>query len=95
MNTVDKKELLIQVVKKLESDWDLAPGILALVQSSYVDEKTIDWVLSILSKSIQSIKKQEQKKKIQKWLEKIQRIKSMESNDKISEDQLNELLSDI
>lgn len=93
--TIDKKELLIQVLKKIESHWDLAPGILALVQSSYVDEKAIDWVLTIISKSIKSVKKQEQKQKIQKWLEKIQKIKSIESDDQISEEQLNKLLSDI
>jgi hypothetical protein len=92
---IDKKILLIQVLKKLESHWDLAPGILALIQSSYVDEKVIDGVLTIISKSIKSIKKQEQKQKIQKWLEKIQQIKDMESNDQISEEKLDQLLSDI
>jgi hypothetical protein len=73
----------------------LVDGILALVESSYSDEKMIDWVLNIISKSIKLVKKDEQKQKIQKWLEKIQQIKIMESDEQISEDQLDQLLSDI
>jgi hypothetical protein len=37
-----KKELLIKVLTKLQSYRDLAPGILALVESSYIDEKAMD-----------------------------------------------------
>jgi hypothetical protein len=40
--TLNKKELLISVLQKLQPHWDLVDGILALVESSYSDEKMID-----------------------------------------------------
>ena len=74
---------------------NLAEGILALVESSYADEKTIDWIIHIMSQSIKSIKKDNEKTVLQKWLEKIQQIRHMEEDENLSEEELDSLLSGI
>jgi hypothetical protein len=37
-----KKQLIIKVLEKLKPYWDLAEGVLALVESKYADEKLVD-----------------------------------------------------
>jgi RPA family protein len=90
-----KKQLLIKVLTKLKPYRDLAEGILALVESSYVDEQAIDGVIHVIGQSIKKIKKDEDKTKLQKWLEKIQQIKAMEEDERMSEESLDVLLADI
>jgi len=90
-----KKDLLIQILQKLIPHRDLADGILALIESGYVDEKAIDGVIHILAHSIKKLKKDQDKTKLQKWLEMIQKIKIMEEDEKMSESDLDKLLNDI
>lgn len=90
-----KKKLLIQVLTKIKPYRDLAEGILALVESSYIDEKAIDGVIHLISQSIKTVKNKWEKTKLQKWLEKIQKIKQMEEDEKMSEGELENILSDM
>jgi peptide subunit release factor 1 (eRF1) len=90
-----KKELLIQILNKLKPHRDLADGILALIESSYADEKAIDGVIHVIANSIKTLKNSEQKTILQKGLEKIQQIKSMEEDEEISEEELDAILADI
>lgn len=90
-----KKELLIKVLKKLIPHWDLAEGVLALVESGSIDDQTIDGVIHILAQSIKKLQNKEDTTKLQKSLEKIQQIKMLEDEEKISEENLDALLADI
>lgn len=90
-----KKELIIKVLTKMKPYRNLAEGILALVESNYMDEKTIDGIIHIMNQSIKSIKKENEKELMQKWIEKIQKIKLMEEGEKISEEELDKILFDI
>ena len=83
------------MLTKMKPYRNLAEGILALVESSYADEKTIDWIIHIMSQSIKSIKKDNEKTVLQKWLEKIQQIRHMEEDENLSEEELDSLLSGI
>ena len=65
-----KKELLIKVLEKLQPQWNLAEGILALVKSSYVDEKSIDGVVKLIAEGIKNIKSRQQ----DEWVQKIQKL---------------------
>ena len=76
-----KKKLLIQVLTKIKPYRDVAEGILALVESSYIDEKAIDGVIHLIAVSVKNAKNKEDKVKMQKWLEKIQKIKQMEEDE--------------
>lgn len=90
-----KKELLIRVITKLKGHWDLADGVLALLESSYITQKSIDWLINLISTSIKSCKVDLDKNKMLKWLEKIQKIKALEKAEEVSEDILDKLLEDI
>ena len=61
-----KKQLLIKVLQKMETYRNVATGILALVESSYIDEKTIDGVISILTSSIKDVKENSKKQSMKK-----------------------------
>jgi hypothetical protein len=61
-----KKELIIKVLTKMKPYRNLAEGILALVESNYMDEKTIDGIIHIMNQSIKSIKKENEKELMQK-----------------------------
>jgi len=79
-----KKQLLIKVLTKLKPHRNLAEGILALVESSYVDEKTIDGVLLIINQSIKNVKNQQEKMQLEKSMEAIKKIQQKEDQDKES-----------
>lgn len=89
-----KKKLIIKVLTKLKPYRNLAEGILALVESSYVDEKTIDGILSLINQSIKSVKNNKSKIKLEKSLEIIQKIHHQEDMQKESEN-IDQLLENI
>ncbi|MEI8009497.1 MAG: hypothetical protein WCI00_09425 [bacterium] len=61
-----KKQLLIKVLTKLKPYRDLAEGILALVESSYVDNQAIDGIIRLINQSIKTVKKEREKGVMQK-----------------------------
>ena len=78
-----KKQLLIKVLTKLQPYWNLAEGILALVESQYCDEKMIDGIANLIAQSINKTKDEKQKAKFKKSMEVIKKIqqKEMKEND--------------
>ncbi len=90
-----KKDLLIKVIGKLKWHWDLAEWILALLESSYIDDNSINGLISLVSRSIKLCKNSLDTNKMKKWLEKIQKIKELENAEEISEEDLEALLEDI
>jgi hypothetical protein len=92
---MNKKQLVIQILTRLKSYRNLADGLLTLVESSYVEKGTIDGLIMLISESLQTMKKGKEKTVIQKWLEKIQRIKHMEEEEKLWEGDADKLLLDI
>ena len=61
-----KKQLLIKVLTKLKPYRNLAEGILALIESSYVDNQTIDGIIRLINQSMKRVKKARQKVAMQK-----------------------------
>lgn len=91
-----KKQLLLKVLQKLQPYWDLAEGLIALVDSQYIDEKTIDGLLAIISQSIKNVKEGQEKSKLQQAVEVVQRIKHSEAIEKEEEsEEIENLLNDI
>ncbi len=90
-----KKKLVIKVLTKLKPYRNLAEGFLALVESIYIDEKSMDAIIQSIAQSIKSVKKESEKLALQKWLEKIKKIRSMGMNENASDQELDKLLADI
>ena len=89
-----KKELLIKVLTKLQPYRNLAPGILALVESGYVDEKTIGGIILLMNTSLKKIKKGKGKKQIEQSLEVIKKLRKKEAKER-EEENADQLLEDI
>lgn len=87
-----KKKLLIKVLNKLLPYWDLAEGIIALVNSKYIDENTIDALLLIITQAIKTTKKKQQKEKLERSISAIQKIKDQEEFDQEDADKLLETI---
>ena len=91
-----KKELLLKILTKLQWHWPLAEGFLVLLESEYVTEEIIDKLILALQESLNELKSEKEKSKIEKSLELIQKIKSEElKEDNITDDDLDKLLDTI
>ena len=90
-----KKKLLINVLTQLKPYRNLAEGILALIESSYVDDQAINGIIYLINQSITTVKKENEKTMLKKGLEKIQEIKRMEEANKMPESELDNILADI
>jgi len=90
----NKKQLLIKVLTKLQPYWNLAEGLIALVDSKYIDEKTIDGLLAIINESIKTVKAWENKAKMVKAIAIVEKIKQQEMKEHETQD-IEKLLNDI
>lgn len=84
----NKKKLIIEVMKKLLPYWPMAEGIIALIESKYIDKKAIDWLLVIISEAIKTTKWDKERSKLQRAVEAVQKIKHKEDIDKEEADKL-------
>ncbi len=91
-----KKQLLIKVLQKLQPYRNLAEGILALVESRYCTDKTLDGLIVLLQDSIKIVKKDQEKDKLEKGLALIQKIRHQEEDehDQMTDEDLEKLLWD-
>lgn len=90
-----KKELLVKVLRKLQGHWSFAEGFLSLLESEYATEGIMDKLILALKESLDEIKEENEKTKIEKSLELIQKIKKEEMEEEIAEGDLDKLLDNI
>jgi hypothetical protein len=91
-----KKQLLIKVLTKLQPHRNLADGFLALIDSPYCTDKTIDGLITLLKDSLKMVKTDKEKKRFQKSLELVKKIRDQEEkeNDRMTDKDLDRLLED-
>jgi len=92
---MNKKRLLIEVIKKLKWSRELADGILALLENADIDNKTIDGLIRILAISIKNVKWEREKANVEKSLKQLRKIKEIEAIEKESEEDIERILDDI
>ncbi len=81
-----KRDLLVEILKKLSPYRDLAIPITALVESEYMDEKTLDTMLAFISKAIQTLESEQVKEKFIRSIEQIQKAKTNEELSKLKDE---------
>ncbi|NUJ97677.1 hypothetical protein HGA92_02715 [Candidatus Gracilibacteria bacterium] len=86
-----KRELILSVLESLFGYWDLAEGIHALVSSQFVTQELLDSLTQILSDAIENVQDEKIKKKIQKGLELIEKIREIEAQERAEDIKLAEL----
>jgi len=92
-----KKQLIIKVLTKLKPYRNLAEGILALIESSYCTNQTLDGLISLLQDSIKMVKDDKERTKFTKSLDMIKKIRSKEEKEtaKMTDEDLESFLKDI
>jgi len=91
----NKKLLLIKVITKLQGHRDLADGILALLETADIDEKTIDGIIKVISASIKQVNESKQKTLLEKSLTQVHRIQEMEIKEHTPEEELEHILDEL
>ena len=73
----------------------MADGILSLIKISEFDNNTIEWLIQIIWDAIKNTNKIQNKTQLEKSLNQLQKIKTMEMSEKYSDEELDQLLSNI
>ena len=90
-----KKQLVIKVLEKLEWYWDIASDLLVIVKSSYCTDELLNSLINLVNKAIKTTKKSDEKMILERSLQQIQKIKQIEENTKMSDEDLDVLLDSI
>lgn len=90
-----KKEVLIHIITQLQDKRDLAAWIVALLETTDVNNATIDALISILHQAIQTMVWEEEKWLLEKSLQQIKKIQEMEALEKESEEDIDKILDEI
>jgi len=84
---MNKKETLIQLLQELEDSWELAPGLRILVEQTEEDSDIITGLLTIIEKSITSVKDDATRARLEVLKTKLQGIQAQEQVEKASREQ--------
>jgi hypothetical protein len=90
-----KREVIKQILKKMIGIRNLADWFLVFVDSEYITEKILDSILHILYVSIKEIVHKQWHKQFEQTAKVLQSISEKEYYDKISDQDLDNLLSSI
>jgi len=87
-----QKEYLIKILEQLEPIWSLARWLKILVNGWHLDNNLLEVLIEAVQGAIHTAKTDMDKKKLQKWLDALQRMREMEEEARKKEQEdLNEL----
>ena len=96
---MDKKEYLQKILTQLEPIRDLAPGLKILVNEWNLWDDILDVLINAVQWAVSTAKSEMDKKKLQKWLEAMQKMKQMEEESKMQDEkdleELDEMLDSL
>ena len=83
---MDKRQYLLKVLTQLEPVWNLAEWLKILVEEWNLWENTLDALIEAVQWAISISKSDLDKKKLEKWLEALQKMKNMEEDSKMQDE---------
>lgn len=83
---MDKKEYLQKILTQLEPIRDLAAGLKILVNEGNLWDDILDVLINAVQWAVNTAKTEMDKKKLQKWLEAMQKMKQMEEESKMQDE---------
>jgi len=87
-----QKEYLIKILEQLEPIWSLARWLKILVNGWHLDNNLLEVLIEAVQGAVHTAKTDMDKKKLQKWLDALQRMRQMEEDARKKEqEELNEL----
>lgn len=82
---MDKKEYLQKILTQLEPIRDLAKWLKILVDEWNLGDDILDILINAVQWAVSTAKSEMDKKKLQKWLEAMQKMKQMEEESKMQD----------
>lgn len=83
---MDKKEYLQKILTQLEPVRNLASGLKILVNEWNLWDDILDVLINAIQWAVSTAKSEMDKKKLQKWLEAMQKMKQMEEESKMQDE---------
>jgi len=83
---MDKKEYLIKILEQLEPVWNLAKWLKILVSWEHLDDNVLDVVTQAVEGAIHTAKDEISKRKLEKSLSALQKLKQMEAESKAQDE---------
>ncbi len=90
-----KKEYLIKVLDQLETVRDLAPGLKIVVGQWAFWDDVLDVLIEIIESGIHSARSEISKMKMKKWLDTLMKMKQMEQQSALQDEQELKELDDL
>lgn len=84
---MDKKEYLLKILTQLEPIWNLATWLKILVQEWQLDDNLLDIITQAVEWAVHTTKDELAKRKLEKWLSALQRLKQMEEESRAKDEQ--------
>lgn len=75
---MNKKEYLSKILGQLESVWSLASGLKILVDEWNLGDDLLDTLIEAVQWAVHTAKSDLAKKKLERWLEAMEKMKEME-----------------
>ena len=83
---MDKKEYLQKILTQLEPIRDLAKWLKILVDEWNLGDDILDILINAVQWAVSTAKSEMDKKKLQKWVEEMQKMKQMEEESKMQDE---------
>lgn len=84
---MDRKEYLQKILTQLEPIRDLAPGLKILVNEWNLWDDILDVLIEAVQWAVKTVHNEQKKAKLQKWLEFLQKMKQMEEESKMQDEE--------
>lgn len=81
-----KKEYLLKILEQLEPIWELAPGLEVVVEQWDLWDDLLNTLIDAVESGIHSAKDEVSKQKMKKWLDALQKMKSMEEESRMEDE---------
>lgn len=75
---MDKRKIVLKILKDLFWIWELAEWLYCLISSQYITDQSIDWLIIILNNSLKNFEKDINYEKMQNAIKKLNKLKEKE-----------------
>lgn len=83
---MDKKEYLLKILTQLEPIWNLAKWLKILVEQWHLDDNLLDIITQAVEGAVHTVKDELAKKKLQRWLDILQRLRQREAESRAQDE---------
>ena len=77
-----KRNFLEKMLEELKDSWELWNALLVLLRNDELDDQTIDNLIGVIEDSLNKVEDLQSRRKIQKWIDAMKRMRDREMHDK-------------